>query len=83
MPCGISITDTGQGIASEHLAHVFDRFYRTDDSRSRQTGGTGLGLAIVKAIIEAHGGTVTATSPGLNRGTSFTLTLPFMEERVN
>ncbi|HMQ52583.1 MAG TPA: ATP-binding protein [Anaerolineae bacterium] len=79
----ISITDTGQGIASEHLAHVFDRFYRTDDSRSRQTGGTGLGLAIVKAIIEAHGGTVTATSPGLNRGTSFTLTLPFMEERVN
>ncbi|NJN94941.1 MAG: GHKL domain-containing protein [Anaerolineales bacterium] len=72
----ISVTDTGEGIAPEHLTHIFDRFYRTDDSRSRETGGTGLGLAIVKAIIEAHGGTVTAASPGLNRGSSFTLTLP-------
>jgi len=72
----ITIADTGQGIAPEHLAHVFDRFYRTDDSRSRQTGGAGLGLAIVKAIIEAHGGTVTVDSPGLDCGTSFTLTLP-------
>lgn len=71
----ISVADTGQGIASEHLAHIFNRFYRTDDSRSRETGGTGLGLAIAKAIVEAHGGRVTAYSKGIGYGTTFTITL--------
>ncbi len=71
----ISVADTGPGIAPEHLAHIFNRFYRTDDLRSRETGGTGLGLAIVKAIIEAHGGKVTAYSKGIGYGTTFTITL--------
>jgi two-component system OmpR family sensor kinase len=70
----VSITDTGPGISPEHQARIFDRFYRIDDSRSRNIGGTGLGLAIVHSIISAHGGTVTMTSrPGR---TSFTITLP-------
>jgi two-component system OmpR family sensor kinase len=70
----ITITDTGPGIPPEHLARIFDRFYRVDDSRSRNIGGTGLGLAIVHSIITAHGGTVELTSePGR---TTFTLTLP-------
>lgn len=72
----LSIKDTGEGIAPNQLPHIFDRFYRTDPSRNRETGGTGLGLAIAKAIIEAHHGTLTVTSPGLNRGTTFTITLP-------
>jgi signal transduction histidine kinase len=72
----ITISDTGSGIAPEHLPHVFDRFYRTDRSRSRETGGTGLGLAIAKAIVEAHNGRLTATSPGLGQGSTFTIQLP-------
>jgi signal transduction histidine kinase len=71
----VSVSDTGEGIAPEHLPHVFDRFYRADKSRARQTGGAGLGLAIVKQIILAHGGTVTVDStPGA--GSTFTFTLP-------
>lgn len=70
----VTITDTGPGIPPEHQARIFDRFYRIDDSRSRNIGGTGLGLAIVHSIISAHGGTVTmASKPGR---TSFTITLP-------
>ena len=64
----IAVEDTGSGIAPEHLEHIFDRFYRTDQSRTRDTGGTGLGLAIVKAIIEAHDGRVTVASEGLGEG---------------
>ena len=56
---------------------MFDRFYRTDPSRSRETGGSGLGLAIVKALVEAQGGTVEAASPGLGQGSIFTLRLPY------
>ncbi|WP_227644263.1 ATP-binding protein, partial [Klebsiella pneumoniae] len=59
----LSVADTGEGIDPEALVHVFDRFYRTDPSRSRETGGSGLGLAIVKALVEAQGGTVEAASP--------------------
>jgi signal transduction histidine kinase len=72
----IAVADTGSGIAAEHLPHVFDRFYRADPSRDRTTGGAGLGLAIVRRLVEAHGGSVTATSEGEGRGTTVTLSLP-------
>jgi signal transduction histidine kinase len=71
----ITVRDTGQGIAPEHLPHVFERFYKADASRSGVASGSGLGLSIVKAIVERHGGTVGVTSvPG--SGTTFTLRLP-------
>ncbi len=73
----LSVADTGDGIEPQALPHVFDRFYRTDPSRSRETGGSGLGLAIVKALVEAQGGTVEAASPGLGQGSIFTLHLPY------
>ena len=72
----ISVTDDGIGIASADLPHVFDRFYRTDQSRSRGVGGTGLGLAITRAIVEAHGGTITVASDGLGQGATATIRLP-------
>lgn len=71
----IEVADTGPGIASEHLPHVFDRFWRAEKSRSRQTGGSGLGLAIVRQLAEAHGGAAKVSSePG--EGATFTLKLP-------
>ena len=72
----ISITDDGIGIDAADLPHVFDRFYRTGQSRSRGIGGTGLGLAITRAIVEAHGGTIIATSDGLGQGATVTIRLP-------
>jgi two-component system sensor histidine kinase BaeS len=74
----VRVSDTGSGIAPEHLPHVFDRFWRADRSRSRTTGGRGLGLAIVRHLVEAHDGTVTVDStPGA--GTTFTVRLPANE----
>jgi two-component system sensor histidine kinase BaeS len=71
----IKVRDTGSGIAPEHLPYVFDRFYKADPSRAGDKPGSGLGLSIVKAIIERHGGTVSAASqPG--KGTEFTVRLP-------
>lgn len=64
----ISVVDDGAGIEAADLAHVFDRFYRTDQSRSRGIPGSGLGLAITRAIVEAHGGTVTVSSGGPGQG---------------
>lgn len=72
----IWVADTGEGLDGSDLAAVFDRFYRADRSRSRQTGGSGLGLAIVKALVEAHGGQVAAESPGRGQGSRFVFSLP-------
>ncbi len=72
----VSIADDGIGIDEADLPHVFDRFYRTDESRSRGIGGTGLGLAITRAIVEAHGGTVSVASDGPGQGTTVTIRLP-------
>jgi len=70
----ISVTDTGSGIAAEHLPRVFDRFYRADKARSRSAGGSGLGLSICRWIAEAHGGSISVESaPG--RGSTFTVRL--------
>lgn len=70
-----SVRDFGQGIASEHLQRIFERFYRVDKARSRESGGTGLGLAIVRHVVESQGGTVRAESE-LNYGSNFLVTLP-------
>jgi signal transduction histidine kinase len=71
----IRVADNGIGIGPEDLPRVFERFYRADSSRSRATGGSGIGLSIAKAIVEAHGGTITAASrPG--RGSEFRIRLP-------
>jgi signal transduction histidine kinase len=72
----ISVADTGEGIAAEHLDHVFERFYRADPSRRRTGGGTGIGLTIAKAIVEAHGGRIGVRSAGPGAGATFTVTLP-------
>lgn len=71
----LSVTNTGEGIAEEHINKIFDRFYRADKSRARKSGGYGLGLAIAKAIVEQHGGKIYAKSV-LNESTNFTVELP-------
>ena len=71
----ITVADTGGGIAAEHLPRIFDRFYRADASRSRETGGSGLGLSITRYLIEAHGGTIDARSTE-GAGSTFTIRLP-------
>ncbi|MEP6813604.1 MAG: ATP-binding protein, partial [Actinomycetota bacterium] len=71
----IVVADSGPGLGADHAAHVFERFYRADSSRTRASGGAGLGLSIVVAVAEAHGGTVAAdTAPG--EGATFTILLP-------
>lgn len=69
------VSDEGPGIASEHLQRIFERFYRVDKARSRESGGTGLGLAIARHLVERSGGTIRAESE-LNRGSRFLFTLP-------
>ncbi len=71
----LTVEDDGIGIPADELPHVFERFYRTDKSRNRQTGGAGIGLAIVKSIVAAHGGEVEAESR-VNHGSRFTVILP-------
>ena len=72
----IDVADTGDGIPGEHLAHIFERFYRVDSARDRAHGGSGIGLAITKALVEAHGGHITAASAGPGKGSVFAMTLP-------
>ena len=75
------VRDFGAGIPSEHLPRLFERFYRVDKARSRESGGTGLGLAIAKHVVRAHGGTIKAESE-LNHGSTFYFTLPREEVAV-
>lgn len=76
----VSVTDDGIGIDATDLPHVFDRFYRTDRSRSRGIGGTGLGLAITRAIVEEHGGTIALASDGPGKGAQVTIRLPLNKQ---
>ncbi|WP_037585935.1 sensor histidine kinase [Stenoxybacter acetivorans] len=71
----LSIEDAGPGIPEAELPYIFERFYRADKSRNRDTGGTGIGLAIVKSVVSAHGGTITAGNH-VGGGARFTVTLP-------
>jgi two-component system sensor histidine kinase CiaH len=73
--CVIEVKDTGIGVSDEGLKRIFERFYREDRSRSRETGGTGLGLSIATYIVSAHGGTIKATH-NKPKGTLFTIRLP-------
>jgi len=79
MAC-VEVADDGDGITAEHLPYIFDRFYRADPSRSRELGGSGLGLAIAEAIVEAHGGRITANSEGVGKGTAVRFELPMTQQ---
>lgn len=72
----IIVQDTGIGISPEALPYIFERFYRADRSRSRVAGGSGIGLTISRHLVQAHGGTLTAASPGPGQGSTFTVNLP-------
>jgi signal transduction histidine kinase len=74
----VSVRDTGEGIAPDDLEHVFDRFWRADRSRSRESGGSGLGLAIARSLVQAHGGGIQAESV-LGQGSTFAFWLPISE----
>ena len=75
----VAVRDNGIGIPSEHLAHIFDRFYRVDKSRSRARGGSGIGLTIARQLVENHGGSIRADSEGEGKGSVFVFTLPLAE----
>jgi CheY-like chemotaxis protein len=74
----IAVSDTGAGIKPEFLPHVFERFRQADQTTTRHHGGLGLGLAIVRHLVELHGGTVVAESPGEGQGATFTVKLPIV-----
>jgi signal transduction histidine kinase len=74
----IYVSDTGVGIAQKDLKRVFDRFYRVDKARSRETGGTGLGLSISQWIVQAHKGQINVKSK-VGKGSTFTVTLPLKD----
>ena len=74
------VTDSGIGLSTEQLAHIFERFYRVDKSRSRAFGGSGIGLTIAQSLAQAMGGEIRVESAGLGQGSCFTLTLPQTHE---
>ena len=74
----ISVTDTGEGIAPEFLSQLFERFSQADASTTRNHGGLGLGLSIVRHLVEMHGGTIRAESPGVGQGATFVVSLPIL-----
>ncbi|MDF0675699.1 MAG: ATP-binding protein [Nitrospira sp.] len=77
----VAVEDTGHGIEPEHIPHLFERFYRTDWARAKDSAGTGLGLPIVKEIMDAHGGSISVTSE-VNKGSVFTLRLPALAQQT-
>ncbi|MDK2744452.1 MAG: ATP-binding protein [Nitrospira sp. BO4] len=77
----VAVEDTGHGIEPEHIPHLFERFYRTDWARAKDTAGTGLGLPIVKEIMDAHGGSISVSSE-VNKGSVFTLRLPSLAQQT-
>jgi signal transduction histidine kinase len=72
----LKVQDTGIGIAPENLERIFDRFRQVEAHMTRQYGGMGLGLSIARGLVEAHGGRLWATSPGLGQGATFIMALP-------
>ncbi|HLF68112.1 MAG TPA: ATP-binding protein [Gaiellaceae bacterium] len=72
----LAVSDSGEGIAGEHLGRIFERFYRADSGRTRARGGSGIGLAIARALVEAHGGRIRAESEGPGTGSRFVVSLP-------
>ena len=77
----LTVQDNGVGIPKEDQSHIFDRFYRVDKARSRETGGTGLGLSIVRQMVQLHGGTIRVDSE-MGQGSTFTVELPVQHREV-
>ena len=75
----IAVADNGEGIASEDISYVFNRFYRVDKNRTRDSGGVGLGLAIAQALVAAQDGEIDVASAGVGQGSTFTIRLPLAQ----
>jgi signal transduction histidine kinase len=78
----IAVTDTGIGIRAEDLPRLFQTFAQLESPLTKRYEGTGVGLALTKKLVELHGGTITAASPGAGQGSTFTVRLPFTPEGV-
>lgn len=74
----ITVSDNGLGVARENIERIFDRFFQVEDHMVRHEGGLGIGLSIARAMVEAHGGRIWASSPGLNQGSTFTISIPLV-----